>query len=253
MPTSFEIARTVLVDPARLAGWLDRFRSRHGELQLTATADAAELAAANGARARLLNRWEPLPDPVDEQSLCAHFGLDRTIALLLVRKGANAVAIARGSELLVHRVSRHYVQGRTKAGGWSQQRYARRRDNQASKAYQDAADDAFEVLIPQLDAATALVTGGDRAGLAAVLADPRLAGLAGLPQRHPVLPVPDARLRVLTEAAISARQVPIELNALAVSASAAPTGPEPTDQEPTGQEPTGQKPTESASADPAND
>ena len=126
------------------------------------------------------------------------------------------MGVADGGELVAHRVSRHYVQGRTRPAA-GQQRYARRRQNQARTAYQQAADDAFEVIVPQLPTLSALVTGGDRQGLAEVLADRRLEALARLPQRHPVLPVPDARLAVLTDAVAAARAIPIELNAEAVT------------------------------------
>ena len=39
------------------------------------------------------------------------------------------------------------------------------------------------------------------------------AALARLPRRHPVLPVPDARLAVLADAVRQARSVPVELDA----------------------------------------
>lgn len=217
MAGSFEVAHRTTVSPERLAGWCERFATRHGELTSSVEPDAFWLDAADGARARLANLWEPLPADLDLTGFVAHASRNRRFALLLVRKGANAVGIADGTELEVHRVSTHYVQGRTKAGGWSQQRYARRRANQANKAYQDAADDALEVLVPRLAGLAALVTGGDKAGLAQVLDDQRLAGLAALPQRHPILPVPEARLNVLIEAAQTARLVPIELDALAVA------------------------------------
>lgn len=215
---SFEVARTASVPPDRLAGWVERFSNRHGTVSIECEPDAVLLHAEDGAQARLVNRWQPLPSgPVTIPEVVAHLTRPRTVGLLLVRRGADAVGVADGGELVAHRVSRHYVQGRTKAGGWSQQRYARRRQNQARTAYQQAADDAFEVIVPQLPTLSALVTGGDRQGLAEVLADRRLEALARLPQRHPVLPVPDARLADLTDAVAAARAIPIELNAEAVT------------------------------------
>jgi hypothetical protein len=98
--------------------------------------------------------------------------------------------------LVDSKVGQRHVQGRTKAGGQSQQRFARRRDNQARQAYEAAAEHAARILGHRL---TALVTGGDHAAVEAVLADPRLAG-------HPVVPpwlaVPDPRRGVL-EAAVA--------------------------------------------------
>ncbi len=220
MVTQFEVAHRVSVAPDRLAGWVERFEARHGQLDSQVTPNAILLQAANGARARLVNQWEPIPANLDLAAALQHLAVPRCFGLILVRKGASAVAMAEGDELVAHRVSRHYVQGRAKAGGWSQQRYARRRANQARSAYQRAADDAFDVLVPLLPRMSALVTGGDRVGLVEVLTDARLAGLARLPQRHPVLAVPEARLTVAADAARQARAIPIELDALARSGGA---------------------------------
>ena len=211
---SFEVAHRTSVPADRLPGWVERFTARHGQLVVQYLPDALLLCAADGALARLINLWEPLPaDMADLATAIQHLTAPRTFGLLLVRKGADAVGIAEGDQLVAHRISRHYVQARTKAGGWSQQRYARRRQNQARSAYRQAAEDAFEVVVPHLPGLAALVTGGDRQGLAEVLTDPRLEALARLPRRHPVLPVPDARLTVLADAVRQARSVPIELDA----------------------------------------
>jgi len=211
-----EVARTAHVDPERLYGWVARFEARHGAIAPTASDDALVLTAADGATARLINRWEPFVG-TGVAEFTEHVLRDRRVGFLLVRKGADAVGVAQGTDLVAHRTSVHYVQGRTKAGGWSQQRYARRRGNQATRAYDEAARDAFEVVVPHRAGLDALVTGGDRAGVDTVLADPRLEGLRGLPRRHPVLPVPDARLAVLYECVRQARRVPVELDAAAVA------------------------------------
>lgn len=216
MGSAFEVARRVQVAPERLTGWVQRFGVRHGQLDASASPQRLLLRAADGALAGLDNLWEPMPADIDLVGALDHLIRPRVFALLLVRKGASAVAIVDGDELVVHRVSRHYVQGRTKKGGSSQQRYARRRANQARDAYERAADDAFEVLVPRLSEATALVTGGDQGGLSEVLSDRRLAGLAALPRRHPVFPAPDARLVVAAEVARKAREIPIDLDARAI-------------------------------------
>lgn len=218
MTSEFEVARRTSVPADRLPGWVERFATRHGELATKVEPDGLLLRATDGALARLSNPWEPLPAGSDLDAAVEHLVRPRVFAVLLVRKGADAVGVADGDRLLAHRVSRHYVQSRTKAGGWSQQRFARRRENQARSAYQQAADDAFEVIVPHLKQLTALVTGGDKQGLGEVLADPRLAGLSALPRRHPVLPVPDARLSVLSDAVRAARSIPIDLDARAVAA-----------------------------------
>ena len=92
------------------------------------------------------------------------------------------------SRLVEHKVGQRHVQGRTKAGGQSQQRFARRRDNQAREAYEAAADHAVRVLRPFRPGP--VVTGGDRPAVDEVLADPRLRGLTVV---EPWLAVPDPR------------------------------------------------------------
>jgi hypothetical protein len=92
------------------------------------------------------------------------------------------------------KVGQRHVQGRTKAGGQSQQRFARRRDNQARAAYEAAADHAARIL-----RAGPLVTGGDRVAVDEVLDDPRLARL-GVTVVEPWLAVPDPRRAVLDQA-----------------------------------------------------
>jgi hypothetical protein len=96
-------------------------------------------------------------------------------------------------------VGQRHVQGRTKAGGQSQQRFARRRDNQARQAYEAAADHAHRVLVTEGGRVEALVCGGDRAAVEQVLADPRLRGLADV-RVEPWLAVPDPRRSVLDQA-----------------------------------------------------
>ena len=92
------------------------------------------------------------------------------------------------------RTGQRHVQGRTKAGGQSQQRFARRRDNQARQAYEAAAGHALadpgERHYPDRD-------GGDHRAVEEVLADPRLRRLSVV---APWLPVPDPRRAVLEQA-----------------------------------------------------
>ena len=198
--------RWVEISPERLRGWLDGFYGRHDgatEAGLTLT------GASNGDTATL---YPPpgIVDPADLDALLAGVARPPRIGLLLARKGALAVGVVDGTEVTVSKVERFYVQGRTAAGGWSQQRYARRRDNQADAAAQKAADMVARVLLPHLAELHALVCGGDRAMVDAVLSDKRLAPLADL--RHPhLLDTPEPRLEVLRDAAVAARRVRIHL------------------------------------------
>ncbi len=204
--------RLVEVPPERLAGWVERFAASHGAPALSRAGGAVALAAPDGARAELEVPWPPLPsgpDPV--AALAAHAARPRTALLVLVRRGGVAVGLARGGELLDHTSASGYVQARTAAGGWSQQRYARRRSGQAA-ALEGSAADAVRRVLDRVGASApeVLVPGGDRLMVAAVLDDPRLAGAAALP-RGPLLDVADPRLDVLAEAARRARAVRVRV------------------------------------------
>ncbi len=97
---------------------------------------------------------------------------------------------------MASKTGQRHVQGRTKAGGQSQQRFARRRDNQARQAYEAAAGHAVRLLTEPSVLAGPLVTGGDHAAIEAVLEDPRLRGLAVDPRW---LALPDPRRSVLEQ------------------------------------------------------
>ena len=167
------------------------------------------LRAANGDEATLVAPpGVPEVGTIDE--LLAQLKLPRRLGLLLARKAAVAAAIAQGDEIVSSKVERFYVQGRTAAGGWSQQRYARRRGNQAAAGVREAADIAARILLPEVGSLDALVCGGDRATVEAILSDPRLAAL--LPKRHDrLLDVPEPRHNVLAEALAAAKMVRIHL------------------------------------------
>ena len=97
--------------------------------------DLADALAETGRAVVQLLRW-------DHRDLADAFAgtvlAPSRWGVLLVRKGGFAVARLSGDDLVEHKIGQRHVQGRTKAGGQSQQRFARRRDNQARAAY-DAA------------------------------------------------------------------------------------------------------------------
>jgi hypothetical protein len=211
-------SRLVEVAPERLTGWVGRFGASHGGVAVSldgavgAVGAAVVALAGDGARAELEVPWPLLPpsdgDPV--AGLVAHAARPRTALLVLVRRGGVAVGLARGGELLDHTSASGYVQARTAAGGWSQQRYARRRSGQAVALASSATEAVLRVLDRAGRLPEVLVPGGDRAMVAAVLLDPRLAAVAALP-RGPLLDVADPRLDVLAEAARRARAVRVRV------------------------------------------
>lgn len=197
------------VDPARVGRWVEGFADRHGPHTTTAREYGLLLTADDGATAEL---YAPPGAPAsdDVAGFVAAAVAPRRIGLLLARKGAVAVGVAEGGDLVVSKVDSRYVQGRTAAGGWSQQRFARRRDNQAKAAMGDAADLAVRLLLPAVATLTAVVCGGDRRAVDTVLADRRLAPLVPL-RAERLLDVPEPRHAVLVAAATAARAVHIRL------------------------------------------
>jgi hypothetical protein len=191
------------VAPERLPRWLENFVARHGPY----TEEGLTVIGSDGASATLHE-----PPGVPPVSALAELILaaraPRRLGLLLARKGAVAVGIADGGELVASKVDTHYVQGRTAAGGWSQQRFARRRDNQAKAASADGAGIVGRILLPEVRSLAALVAGGDRAAVDAILSAPPLAAVAAL-RTGRLLDVPEPRHAVLVSAVAAARAVPI--------------------------------------------
>ncbi|RKN50641.1 acVLRF1 family peptidyl-tRNA hydrolase [Micromonospora endolithica] len=199
--------RWVDVAPGRVGRWVDGFTDRHGPPAVTSEAYGLMLVAPDGETAEL-HTPPGVPETADLPGFVAAVTAPRRLGLLLARKGAVAVGVADGDELTVSKVDTRYVQGRTAAGGWSQQRFARRRDNQAKAATADAVDLAVRLLLPAVGTLAALVCGGDRRAVDAVLADRRLAPLAAL-RAERLLDVPEPRHAVLVAAVAAARAVHI--------------------------------------------
>jgi peptide subunit release factor 1 (eRF1) len=181
------------------------FESRHGATDLRTVDGALRGGAADGS-------WFELRPPFDASYAAGPTVLDLVAAcappaawgLLLVRKGGFAVARMSGERMVEHKIGQRHVQGRTKAGGQSQQRFARRRGNQARQAYEAAADHAARIL----GGTRTVVTGGDHQAVDAVLDDPRLQGVV---VGGPWLAVPDPRRQVLDRAIVDAMAVRVEV------------------------------------------
>ena len=186
--------RWVTVDPDRLPRWLDGFAERHGGATTSVDADSATvtLTGSDGEQAFVEVPFPPLTGDLSE-----HVLRPRTVGVLLVRLGGHAAGVFADGRLVASKVGSRQVHGRSAAGGWSQQRFARRREGQVSVALQAAADVAVRVLLEQpLDA---VVVGGERTAVDTVLADRRLAALVPLVTGR-FLDVPDPRLKVLEAA-----------------------------------------------------
>ncbi len=201
------MTRFVSVGPERLERWLAGFTERHGVTSYEVTPSRLVASAEDGSVADIDVPFGPLED-LSPAGLVAHVLADRRLGLLLVRRGGYGAGVFVAGKLTDSKVGSRHVQGTTKAGGWSQQRFARRRDNQAREAFAAATEVAVRILAPaRLDV---LVCGGDRKAIDTVLEDPRLKGLLPL-VRPPFLGVADPRQKVLEQAGVDARAVRITL------------------------------------------
>ena len=188
----------VFVPAARLERWVENFRARHGASILSVEGSSLVGSAEDGSSfSASLPFSVPYGGPAEVPAFAESCLPPDDWGILLVRKGGFAVARLNGSAYVDSKVGQRHVQGRTKAGGQSQQRFARRRDNQARVAYEAAAEHAARIVAT----APVLVVGGDAAAVDAVLADARL-------RRTQVvgafLTVPDPRRAVLEEAVLDA-------------------------------------------------
>ena len=195
----------VLVPAARWPRWVDNFTTGHGDTDLQVRDGDLSGRAADGSHFTAhLPFGTAYAGPADAAAFAEAAVPPGEWGVLLVRKGGFAVARLRGTGLVEHKIGQRHVQGRTKAGGQSQQRFARRRDNQARQAYEAAAEHAARIL-------TGVGPGRDRGrprrGRGG--ADRPAAGAATVVE--PWLAVPDPRRAVLDQAVLDAQAIRVEV------------------------------------------
>lgn len=207
--------KRIRVGRNRLPGWCERFTAAHGgAATMVSVPHTVTVAAGDGSTATITVPYAPMEIPTggvegsDIAALSEHLARPRRIGLVLVRRGAHSVGIAEDGAVSVSSTDRHYVQGRTAAGGWSQQRFARRRENQVRVALQRAAEDVRRVLLPRAGELDAVVLGGDRGALDRLRAERDLAPVFELAEPW-VLDVPEPRRKVLDDAALDATGVSV--------------------------------------------
>jgi hypothetical protein len=201
--------RTVSVPWRRVPGWMERYDARHPGTEWVVTATTISADSPDGSSAVFDVPLAPLDD-VSRSGLVDHLGRDWRIGIVLVRRGGFAVARLVGASVAEVKVGRRHVQGRTKAGGWSQQRFARRRDNQARAAFEAAGGYVQALLGPHAAALDLLVTGGDRAAAESVLELPELKALRGVPRRQ-LAGLPDPTRSVLDQVVERVRSVDVHV------------------------------------------
>jgi hypothetical protein len=219
------------ISPQRFPGWVASFARRHGgttpesSLTVTVTSEDVIFSAPDGATAKCQPPfWESqtgvrkyasgatagateLPDAARIAGLIADHALaERDVAVLLVRLGGYAAGVFTGSppRLAVSKTGARLVHGRSAAGGWSQHRFARRREKQAAEAFHAAATAAAETfgrwgVGKDRSGSDVVVFGGDKRAIAETVSDPRLAPYLDLVTGR-FLTVPDPRLAVLKDA-----------------------------------------------------
>jgi VLRF1 release factor-like protein len=229
---SGDTPRWVDVAPERFPGWIASFARRHAAtdqhspLTVTLTGDNATFAAPDGAVAECHPPFPPFRPPMADNSkkrdapeqesaaeqesaperiaaaIAAHARRPRTVGVLLVRLGGYAAGVFTGYPpvLADAKTGSRLVHGRSAAGGWSQHRFARRREKQVNEALDAAARAAADVFgrwrTPQLDA---VVLGGDKRAMAELRPDPRLASYLAIATDR-FLTVPDPKRAVLEDA-----------------------------------------------------
>ena len=212
------------VAPERFPRWIASFARRHGEngqdspLAVALTVGNVTFTALDGAVAECHPPFPPLADNSKKRAaapgsaaesaeeaaelVAAHCQRPRTVGVLLVRLGGYSVGVFTGfpPALAGAKTGARLVHGRSAAGGWSQHRFARRREKQASEALAAAARAAADVFgrwgPGQLDA---VVLGGDKRAMAELRRDPVLAPYMAIATDR-FLTVPDPKRSVLEDA-----------------------------------------------------
>jgi hypothetical protein len=191
--------------------------------------DSATQPAADAATDSVAGVTAPADVAAIAEAFAAHARRPRTVGVLLVRLGGYAAGVFVGYPPVLQdaKVGSRLVHGRSAAGGWSQHRFARRREKQVNEAL-DAAAGAAVLIFGKRDATVrskseitarsgeaapghsaaaghpsaarldAVVLGGDRRAVAELRDDSRLAPYFALAAER-FLTVPDPKRTVLLE------------------------------------------------------
>jgi len=162
-----------------MPGWIERFGERHGGYEAQPADDfALVIVGADGCRARIapvvepaaLSAW-PTGDRIawlaDSE---ASKRIPEPLLVVAIRRAGYAVAVVEAGRVTASKHGRRHVQGRTAAGGWSQQRFARRRENASDALIKDVAEHVVRLVGVAQGRCRAVVLGGDRSMSTDVLA-----------------------------------------------------------------------------------
>ena len=216
-------AKWLDVSAERFPGWIASFARRHGDQSPLLTAPAAGAVSFTAPDGAVAECHPPFPESFAlppglagageiAAVIAAHASAPRAVGVLLVRLGGYAAGVFTGypPALADSKVGSRLVHGRSAAGGWSQQRFARRREKQANEALEAAADTAAAVFGRWTSGITA--TGAPaRASSAPARASSASARASSAPARHPATrdtpPGGDSRTRSGSEGAGRGRRL----------------------------------------------
>ena len=205
-------ATTLYLPPGLSAGKIqDLLKSAVDEAALQVELAEIMARSRNGGALFWGNKEKYLvspPFPLREQAVFAGFNIeplrnllkvDYTIGLVLVHLGAYAVGLCHGEKLVTSKVGTGLVHGRHKKGGSSQQRFQRRRENQATEFLDRVCLHAREQFESKAKIIDYMVYGGPRQTVMQLQKScPFLKSFAD--RVLPPLDVPDPRREILEKA-----------------------------------------------------
>lgn len=205
---------TVQVTQARLRPWLDGFVQRNGQIasieRFTVRTERGGSAMISGS----LAGTKPAEFTSLDQLVDACRPHLEAAVVLLRRGGYSAARVAiDGIQVNVQasKTGTGYVQGRTAAGGQSQQRFARRRDNQATKLVESADRAVRTVFGDQPTGMGLFILGGDKLLIDQLLQLPAARQLVDIQQRITVA-IGNPRRRLIEHAVELATTVQITVH-----------------------------------------
>ena len=118
-----------------------------------------------------------LDEGINDRTLRALLTSRFTVGVALVRLGRYAIAVYEGQQLAVSKTDTRYVKSRHHAGGTSQQRFRRVRENQIHRLYVEASGVLERQWRPWLDRLDYVVLGGEAATVNGFVKECDLLGL----------------------------------------------------------------------------
>lgn len=158
-------ARAALARDHRGQAWLKALEQAGRRTLLSPTGIAAFRAGNAGVAVLppfpLETAW--LGDGIDDRPLRTLLAAHFTVGVALVRLGRYAIAVYEGRRLVASKTDTRYVKGKHHAGGTSQRRFQRVRENQIHRLYVEASGVLERQWRPFLDRLDYVALGGEAA------------------------------------------------------------------------------------------